>query len=63
MMRELAIATKPLSLEQIARKFSQGKAVEKRVALTFSLLPVWGTSRRVMVERLCCFVGWREFEQ
>jgi hypothetical protein len=37
-MRELATATTPLTIEQIARSFSQGKAVEKRVALTILAL-------------------------
>jgi len=37
-MRVLATATEPLSIERISRTFAQGKAVEKRVALTILAL-------------------------
>ena len=37
-MRELATAATPLSIEQLARQFSQGKAIEKRVELTIHAL-------------------------
>lgn len=37
-MRVLATATEPMSIEHIARSFSQGKAIEKRVAMTILAL-------------------------
>lgn len=37
-MRTLAVASDTLSIRQIARSFAQGKAVEKRVALTILAL-------------------------
>ena len=37
-MRVLATVSQPLSVSQIARTFAQGKAVEKRVALTIQAL-------------------------
>jgi hypothetical protein len=37
-MRILASATAPISVEDIARTFAQGKSIEKRVELTVAAL-------------------------
>jgi hypothetical protein len=44
-MRALAGATEALTIEQIARSFSQGRQVEKRVGLTILALARLGTCR------------------
>ena len=49
-MRVLATAEHPLNVEQIARTFAQGKAVEKRIALTPSHASA--TCRRPTAARL-----------